>query len=586
MNSSDLNEPSERLAAVLAADAVGFSRLMHDNERITLATLDEFRGVFRQFIEQHHGRVVDMAGDSILAIFDSATAAVTAASEAQIELAKRNEALPEDRRMWFRVGLNLGDILLKDDGTVYGDGVNVAARLQSMASPGGINVSGTVFESVRAKVGAPFAFLGDHELKNISAPVPVYSVGIAASSAPKSQQPAATQAAPAKSRPTVAVMPLQIINGSDAINSLAAGLYQDILGSLTRQSALDVIGGMRHDGVSAPAVLGDFQLEGSIRAAGDRLRLSFTLLDAAARRQLWAERYDRQLDDVFELEDEITRNVASTVRLRLKSEAFEKLRNTPNERLSVPDLLSKAAGLFVMSYGHNEEIADILSAALVQDPAHSMANAMNVFHRFRTFEFSPLTQLEADIAALLEQSHRALARDNSSYFAHLMAALVHQDLRGDFTAALAHAETALGLNPDFSQALAMQGIAQIHLGNVQQGLRLLQNGIDAAPEDPHRFRHFRELGLGHLANGDIGRAAAAMDKLVHQAPDLARNELVVVPIFWHAGRQSEASRRLAQLLGNQPDLSSATVRTTYVGDPTVAGLLREGLIAAGLPDHP
>ena len=583
MNLSEQTEPTERLAAILAADAVGFSRLMHANERVTLATLDEFRDVFRQRIEHHHGRIVDMAGDSILAIFDSATGAVNAATEAQHELTQRNEALPETQRMRFRVGVNLGDILLKDDGTIYGDGVNVAARLQSMARPGGINVAGSVFDSVRAKVAGPFTFLGEHTLKNISSPVPVYAVGNAPAAA-NTEPSANTHQAAGKSRPTVVVMPLQIISGGDEISSLAGGLYQDILGSLTKQSALDVIGGERREGEAATShTAGEFQLEGSIRAAGDRLRLSFTLFDTGGRRQLWSERYDRQLSDVFALEDEISRNVASTVRLRIKTGAFEKLRNTPNAQLAVPELLSKAAGMIVESYAHNDEVSEILRVALNLAPDHSMANAMAVFSRYRTFEFSAFALSDEINAQLLAQSHRALALENASYFAHLMAALIHQDLYGDFAAALVHAETALSLNSSFSQALAMVGIVKIHLGEIDEGLRQLQSGLDAAPEDPHRFRHLRELGLGYLAAGDPARAATAIDKLIHQAPDLLRNELLAAPVLWHAGRHTDAAQRITKLLAHQPGLNLRNMRQVHVGNPALASLLIDGLTAAGMP---
>jgi adenylate cyclase len=571
--------PKEQLAAILAADAVGFSRLMHDDERVTLATLDEFRGVFRQRIEAHHGRVVDMAGDSILAMFDTATGAVHAATEAQLELAKRNEALPPQRQMWFRVGVNLGDILLKEDGTVYGDGVNVAARLQSMASPGGINVSGSVFDSVRSKIGGPFDFLGDQELKNISRPVPVYSVGLAAGEVAKPQRPGAAKQPPGKTRPTVCVMPIKVISGGHGLEELAAGLHQDILGGLTRQTAIEI----RSGGQAGAADGGDFQLEGSIRAAGDRLRLSFTLLDIAAKRQIWSERYDRQLADVFELEDEISRSVASAVRLKIKTDAFEKLRDTKNEQLSVPELLSKAAGYFVSSYAHNEEVAEILRLALEQMPGNSMAHAMAVFCRHRTLEFSPFAVSGEVREALFAQSDRALALDPSSYFAHLIAALIEQDVRGNYEGSLAHAETALSLNPSFSQAAAMLGIVKIHLGELDAGLRMLQNGIDAAPEDPHRFRHLRELAIGCLFAGDVRRAAAVLDKLTHQAPDLLRNELVVVPVLWHAGRQEEATRRVERLLARHPELTQQNMRPVHLRDAGLAALLADGLARAGLP---
>jgi len=581
---SNVGAAKERLAAILAADAVGFSRLMHDDERITLATLDEFRGVFRERVGAHDGRVVDMAGDSILAVFDSATGAVLAATEAQLELAKRNEALPPERRMWFRVGVNLGDVLLKDDGTVYGDGVNVAARLQSMANPGGINVSGSVFDSVRAKIGGPFDFLGDQKLKNIAGPVPVYSVGIAAGEAAKPQPPPPVKPPAANTRPTVHVMPLKVISGGEDVKALAAGLHQDIVGGLTRQTAIEVRGEpTRSDGQAGAEHAGDFQLEGSIRAAGERLRLSFTLLDTAARRQIWSERYDRQLQDVFELEDEISRSVASAVRLKIKADAFEKLRDTRNDQLSIPELLSKAAGYLVNSYAHNEEVAEILRLILERKPDHSMANAMAVFCRYRTLEFSPHA-VPADVReALFAQSDRALALDASSYFAHLIAALIHQDLRGDYEASLVHAETALSLNPSFSQATAMVGIVKIHLGELDAGLRLLQNGIDAAPEDPHRFRHLRELGIGHLLGGDASRAAAVLDRLMHQTPDLLHNELVFVPVLWHAGRQDEATRHVEQLLARHPDLNQRNMRPVHVRDSGLAARLAEGFTLAGLP---
>jgi adenylate cyclase len=332
-------EPKERLAAILAADAVGYSRLMREDDRATVATLDEFRGLFRHSIETHNGRIVDMAGDSVLAIFESAISAVKSATEAQAELAKRNESLPEDRKMLFRVGLNLGDILEKDDGSIYGDGVNVAARLQAMASPGGINVSGTVFDSVRAKVGGPFAFMGEQELKNIADPVAVYQFGVAGQSRPANREPASKDG---EAPPTVAVAPVKVISGGDEIASLAEGLQQDIIGGLTKQTAIAVIG--EHAGDVAEAA--DFRLEGSVRAAGDRLRLSFTLAEGVGGSQVWSDRYDRNLDDVFDLEDEISMSVAAAVRIRIKAKAFEKLRNTVNDALSVPQLLSKAAGYF------------------------------------------------------------------------------------------------------------------------------------------------------------------------------------------------------------------------------------------------
>jgi adenylate cyclase len=579
------NDAKERLAAILAADVVGYSRLMRADERATVATLDEFRGIFRDHVEAHRGRIVDMAGDSVLAVFESAIGAVTAASEAQAELAKRNEALSDDRKMLFRVGVNLGDILEKDDGTVYGDGVNVAARLESTASPGGINVSGTVFDSVRAKVPGSFAFMGEQELKNIADPVAVYHLGTneSISAEVRKRGPKSTAAA-ASDKPTVAVLPLKVISGDEDIKSLAEGLQQDLIGGLTRQTAIAVVSGSTgSDGVAVNSDGVDFRLEGSIRAVGERLRLSFTLLDVAAGNQAWSERYDRHLEDVFELEDEISVSVASEVRIRIKSRTFEKLRNTENEALSVPDLLSKAAGFFVSSYGHNDDAAEAIRTALAQKPDHSMATAMMVFCRYRTLEYTVLDVPEDVKKELLTEVERSLTQDPSSFFAHLIAAIIQQDLLGDYEAALVHAETALELNNSFSQASAMAGVVKYHLGEAEEGLRMLNGGIEAAPEDPHRFRHLRELAVIHFLSGDIDKAVPVLDRLVRHAPDLLRNKLVSVPILWHAGQEAKAAQYIEEMLRGHPELNQRNMRPMKIRDPSLASRFAEGYIEAGLP---
>jgi len=583
---SDYQEPKERLAAILATDVVGYSRLMRDDERTTVATLDEYRAIFRRHIEAHTGRIVDMSGDSILAVFDSVTGAVQAAIDAQLELAKCNETLPEGRRMLFRAGVNLGDILEKEDGTVYGDGVNVAARLESMASPGGINVSGTVFNSVRAKIAGPFTFLGEHELKNIAEPVAVHRVGAGDddSNPPTTGQPAAV-AVEAAARPTIVVMPLKVISGDEEIDSLAEGLHQDIVGGLTKQTAIDVISSASdHRGVPATEQGLHFRLEGNIRAAGQRLRLAFTLVDTDLGRQIWSERYDRHLEDIFELEDEISRNVASAARIRIKVRAFETLRDTKNDELPVPELLSKAAGYFVSSYGHNEEAAETLQVAMERDPDNSMALAMSVFCRHRMFEFSVFDIPQDTKAELVAQVHRSLSLDTSSYFANLIAAMIYQDVEGDYAAALGHAETSLELNSGFSMSTAMVGIVKIHSGDPELGLQMLQHAIDAAPEDPHRFRHYRELAIGHFISGDMRRAATVIDRLGHQAPDLLRNQLVLIPIAWLAGREDEAKQHIAKLLGQFPELNQKNMRPTRIADPNGAARFVEGLTLAGLPE--
>tara|TARA_R110002096_G_scaffold8239_25_gene34678 strand:- start:300 stop:2030 length:1731 start_codon:yes stop_codon:yes gene_type:complete len=575
MTSDD--EPTERLAAILAADAAGYSRLMRTDERRTVATLDEYRGVFRDAIAQHGGRVVDMAGDSVLAVFASVGGAVASAIEIQASLAQRNATRAPDHAMEFRIGINLGDILEKSDGSIYGDGVNVAARLESLAVPGGINVSGSVYDSVRPKISAAFEFIGEQALKNITNPVSVYRL-LPAADEPGTATPRLTQPGPAATAavPKVAVTPFTVISGDVGIESLAAGLYQDIVRGLTRQSAIAVQG--RDSTANA-----DFRLEGNIRAAGDRLRLSFALVDTAADRQLWSERYDRRLDDIFDLEDEISFTVASTVRLQIKARTFEKLRDADNATLSNAELLSKAAGYFITSYRHNDEAATALNAVLAREPDNAMANAMTVFCRYRIFEFSPLAPTASQRSELLAQIGVSLAADRRSYFAHLIAAIVHQDLLGDFAAARAHVETSLEINPGFAPASGTFGAISIHTGDCERGFVLLRNALAAAPDDPHNNRLYRELALAHFLSGELEESVNVIERLLRRAPELARNRLVAAALFALGGRDDAAMALIAKLRQAFPALRAASARATRFHDPDVETRFAAALRAAGLP---
>jgi adenylate cyclase len=311
-----------RLAAILAADVAGYSRLMGDDERATIATLREYREVFRERIGANGGRVVDMAGDAVLAVFDSASGAVAAATETQGELAKRNEGLSDERRMVFRIGVNLGDIEEADDGTVYGDGVNVAARLEAMANPGGINVSGSVFDSVRSKSGLAFNFLGEQQVKNIADPVRAYRIGEGGKEMPSlaSQRanrrklaagivaaivlvalgsvawwltvgekvPQMVTAKDKPIRPSIAVLPFTNMSDDVEQDYFADGISEDLITELSRFEGLLVIArtstfrykGQAVDiGEVATALGVRYVLEGGVRRIGDRVRITAQLID-------------------------------------------------------------------------------------------------------------------------------------------------------------------------------------------------------------------------------------------------------------------------------------------------------------------
>jgi class 3 adenylate cyclase/tetratricopeptide (TPR) repeat protein len=574
-----------KLTTILAADVVGFSKMMGSDETGTLESLKACRAIIDSGIAEHHGRIFGSAGDSVVAEFSSPVQAVLCANEFQKLLAERNAHHATKERMQFRVGVNMGDVIIDGD-NLYGEGVNVAARLEAIAGPGGVCLSGKVYEEVKRKLDLSFVAGGAQQLKGIIDPVPVYHLRGPGENATAGGGAAATKTREADAPPTVTVLPLKVISGDDEVRSLVEGLREDILGGLAKLTAIAVLGGAGGNGGPTPGDDGaaDFRLEGSVRAAGRRLRLSFTLFDAASQSQAWSERYDRELDDIFDLEDEISEAVVSAVRFRLKARAFEKLRGIENASLSVPDLLSKAAGFFVHSYGNNQEVAEILHLAMDRQPDSSMAVAMMAFCRHRMLEFSVLDPSEDVKEELLGYPEKAVSLDPSSYFASLMAGITYQDLRGDYETALTHAETSLELNSSFALARAMAGICRCHLGQIDRGIEILQRTTAASPEDPHRFRHLRELAIAHFMAGQDAQALRVVNRLVHQAPELGRNRLVQASLSWHAGRHDAAKACVAALLRDQPDLTLQNMRPVRFADPGMAERYTQGLIEAGLPE--
>ncbi len=569
-----------KLTTILAADVVGFSTMMSDDESGTLESLKLCRAIIDSGIAEHHGRIFGSAGDSVIAEFSSPVQAVLCADDFQKLLAERNEHFATEKKMQFRVGVNMGDVIVDGD-NLFGEGVNVAARLEAIAASGGVCLSGKVFEEVKRKLDLSFVAGGAQQLKGILDPVPVYHMTDRGAG---TEIPAtATGAQVAEVLPTVAVSLLKVISGDDEIRLLVEGLREDILGGLAKVTAIAVLDGA--GGAAQETEAGaDFRLDGSVRAAGRRLRLSFTLFDAASRSQVWSERYDRELDDIFDLEDEISEAVVSAVRFRLKTRAFENLRDRDNAALSVPDLLSKAAGYMVHSHGNNREVAEILRLAIDRQADNSMALAMMGFCRHRMLEFSVLDPGEDIKAELVGYPEKAISLDPSSIFAHLMAAVMYQDLHGDFETALTHAETALQLNSSHAQARAMVGIIKCHLGDIDLGLEMLQRAIAASQEAPQQLRHFRELAIGHFMAGQDAKALRVMSRVVHQAPDLARNRLVLAALSWHAGKQDAARDCVAGLLRDQPDLTLQNMRPVYFGDPAMAERYAQGLVESGLPE--
>jgi adenylate cyclase len=560
-----------KLAAILAADVHQFSKLMGEDEAGTLADLRACRQIVDSIIAEYHGRIFGSAGDSVVAEFASAVSAVVCAVECQRAIAARN-AQPVTRPLQFRIGVNIGDVIVEGD-NLYGDGVNVAARLESVARPGSICVSAKVYDEVRRKLSdISFVDGGAHKLKNIEDPVAIYHVGLAGDVVHAAAAAPAVSIVPEK--PLVAVQPIRLISGDDEVKALAEGLTDAIGDALGHQTALTVKSGN-------PAGV-DFVLKGSVQAAGKRLRLSFGLEEGASATQVWTQRYDRQLDDVFGLQDEIVLHVAAAVRIRVKAQLFERLRTADNSTLAVPQLLDKAAGVFIRSLDMGGDAVKALRLAVERAPENSMARAMLGFGLFRVADYHAPAMPDAMRDEIVATLDRAIVLDPRSYFARAIKALALQDLLGDARGAREQATEGLKHNANFIPAKGMLGIAEIHLGNVAVGMRLLQEAMEASPDDASHHRHRRELAIALLLAGNTAEAVRVAAKLWEEKPDMKRNALVLAGLLAAGGETEAARRHVAALKAETPGLTLETARLPYFGDQSAGERFRGLLRNSGL----
>jgi adenylate cyclase len=560
-----------KLAAILAADVHQFSRLMGDDEAGTLADLRACRQIVDAIIAEHHGRIFGSAGDSVVAEFASAVSAVLCAVECQRAIAARN-AQAEIKRLQFRIGVNIGEVIVEGD-NLYGDGINVAARLEAIARPGSVCVSAKVYEEVRRKLSdISFVDGGAQKLKNIEDPVAIYHVGPAGAAAPTA--PVAPTVSGTAEKPVVAVQTIRLISGDDEVKAMAEGLTDAIGDALGHQTALTVKLG---DPTGA-----DFVLKGSVQAAGKRLRLSFGLEEGGSATQVWTQRYDRQLDDVFGLQDEIVLHVAAAIRIRVKAQLFERLRGADNATLAAPQLLDKAAGIFIRSLDMGGEAVSTLRLAVERAPENSMARAMLGFGLFRVADYQATAMPDATRDEIVASLDRAIVLDPRSYFARAMKALALQDLLGDVRAAREQASEALKYNANFIPAKGMLSIAEIHLGKVAEGMRLLQEVMEASPDDANQHRHRRELAIAHLLAGDAAEAVRVAARLWEEMPDMKRNALVLAGLLAAAGETEAARRHVMTLKGDTPGLTLETARLPHFGDHSAGERFRTLLRGSGL----
>jgi adenylate cyclase len=569
----------QKLAAILAADAVSYTRLMAADERATLAALDAARSAFRAAIESHDGRVIDMAGDSILAIFDTAVGAVAAAIAVQ-------QALGAALR--FRIGVHLGDVMEKGDGTVYGHGVNVAARLQALAEPGGILVSDLVQGAVRGKLDAGFVEHGSHTVKNIDRPISAFRVDPVPRQAP-------AEGASASARASLAVLPFDNMSGDESQTYIADGLTEDLITALSKYRGIGVVArnssfaykGRALDMRQIAKELGvAYVLEGSVRKTGNRLRVTAQLIDGSSGNHIWAEHYDRELQDLFALQDEIVAIIAGRLEPELTSVERERAMRKPTQNLGAWDCYYVALShMYRFTPQGSAEAQRSLARAIEFDPGFALAYARLAYCRILDMVYYEAPAAPEVLDEALKLAKTAVALDPHDAFCQLAVGRVYI-ARREYELGLAACQAALRLNPNMGIGHCAMGDALAYAGRPQEAVGCFEEAVRLSPNDPWRWAFYAYGSLGLIFLGQFERAVdwAQRAILVPNCQYWARSHLACG--LGHLGRRAEAAAALAQLKHIKPEFSLAHVREQlfYLERKEQIDCYLDGLQRAGL-DH-
>ncbi len=578
-----------RLAAILAADVVGYSRLMGDDEEGTLATLNACRQVIDGLVNDHRGRVFGSAGDSVIAEFASPVEAVRCGVEIQQELESRNAELPEDRRMQFRIGVNLGDVMAEGE-NLFGDGVNIAARLEQLAEPGGIYVSDDIYRQVEGKVDVAFDDLGEQRVKNITKPVRVFRARLGEGTAADALS--SSKLLPLPDKPSIAVLPFDNMSLDPDQGFFADGIAEDIITELSKFHSLFVIArnssfsfrGQAIDVKELSEKLGvRYIVEGSVRRAGKRVRVTAQLIDATTDAHLWAERYDRELHDIFAVQDEVTLAIVTAIEPALGSAERERAHRKPTESLGAWE--SYQRGLwhaYRFTATENAEAQSHFRRAIESDPNFAPGHAGLAYALFLSVMLGFGGDTESSVAEASEAAHRAIMLDPEDAFGQATVGRVHQ-MKGEHEVAISAYEKALALSPNFASAHYGLGWTLIYSGRPEEGLPRVDEAIRLSPRDPMLWGFLTLKGLAFVAMDRHEEALKWIRKALRQSNAGVRTHVFEVIALAHLGRIEEAKEALQRVYTIKSDFDMDFVRATAkMMHPSSAKHYIDGLRKAGL----
>lgn len=585
---------TRKLAAILAADVVGYSRLAGSDEDRTLARLRALRSdLIDPVISAHVGRVVKRTGDGALVEFRSVVDAVRCAVEVQDAMVERNAGVSPDQRIEFRIAIHIGDVVEESDGDLMGDGVNIAARLEGIAEPNGICLSSAAYEQVRDKLSLDFEDLGDKELKNIARPVRVYRV------APNRQArngqptfaPSRVGGLSAPDKPSIAVLPFENMSGDPEQEYFGDGIAEDIITALSKLRGFFVIArnssfafrGKSPDIRHVARELGvRYVLEGSVRKAGERLRVTSQLIDAANGSHIWAERYDRPATDIFALQDEITANVVAAIEPQVYAAENLRLRSKPPESLDAWGCVVRAMPFIWTWVSQSDDTGvNLLKRAIDLDPGYARAHSLLAW-TFATRVVLGNMDYERGISDSMSLAQRAIDLDPEDPWAHIAAGYVLIFSRR-FGPAVEELNEALQRNPSFAFARAILAVAYGYAGLAEEGHRQIEIARALSPRDYSQAATFSIEGLCHLVAYRYEEAVIAERRAVQLRPDFGTAWRTLAASAGLAGDLELARHALAECRRLQPGISVAWVEKYY---PLIRAEDRaryiEGLRKAGL----
>jgi len=576
------------LAAILAADIAGYSRLMGQDEATTVSELKGHQAAILPLVARHGGRIMDTAGDGILAVFRSVIGATQCAAEIQTVMAARNKDVPENRRMRFRIGINLGDVI-HDQTRIYGDGINVAARLEALAAPGGVLVSQAVHAQVRDHLDVAFDELGERELKNIARPVRIYRLRMPTESKAASALSAALQL---PDKPSIAVLPFLNMSGDPEQEYFADGIVEDILTGLSRLRWLFVIArnssfSYKDRNVDVRQIgreLGvRYVLEGSVRKGGNRIRITGQLIEAETGNHLWAERYDRALDDVFAIQDEITESVIGCIQPEVYAAEHDRLKRKPPQSLDAWESFVRGMILYSQhSDAGTRDALKMLDRATKLDPSYAQAHGLRavclIWRAFQGWE-----NRDAAFAESAEGADRAVACDPGEPWAYLAHGFIAIANRRD-SEAVAAFNRAIDASPNFAYAHGLLGAAHACGGRPDRAIACIDRAVRLSPRDTFGDEYALYYAFAHFQAGRYGEAAAAAQRAIQQRPAHPNLYLMAAASYGLAGETDTAKRAVTQLTKLVPDISAAGVEeTSHYCQREDRNRLAMGLRAAGLP---